>query len=71
NYDLSKSGTIQIELPDMVGEAMVYTVSGQSGIDLNTEENPKAVQIETTTWDTNSALEIPPLAFSLIAISQA
>ena len=68
NYDRNESGSIEIDLPKQSETAAVYTVSGKTGTELNTEINPEAVKIQTGHWDTSTPFEIPPLAFCLIVI---
>lgn len=68
NYNLRESGSVQINMPDLAQKAIVHTVTSESAVALNTEQNPEAVQIKTSAWDTAELLEIPPLAFCLVII---
>jgi alpha-N-arabinofuranosidase len=68
NHDLRDEGVVQVDLSGLAGNAIVYTVSGESGVVLNTEGGPKAVEIKTGAWDMASALVVPPLAFCLVVI---
>ncbi|MCP5099216.1 MAG: hypothetical protein GY943_26995 [Chloroflexi bacterium] len=71
NREMKQSAEIKIDSIRHLGKAKIYTVTGHSGVALNTEEYPQAVKIEETVWHGKESLIMPALSFNLIAITLA
>jgi alpha-N-arabinofuranosidase len=69
NSDLENPAAINLEGLSRNGPAQVFRVSGESGVELNTEAEPEAVTIKESSWaDGTHVLEVPPLSFSMVLI---
>lgn len=71
NFDLRNSAEITLLNLSRSGIAKLFTVSAESGVALNTEEQPNAVQIVESEWVADSdILTVPALSFTLAVIPQ-
>ncbi len=68
NNDMQEAAKIEIAGVEIDAGAKIFTVTGDSGIALNTEDAPNAVQIVETAWDGQGSLTVPALSFTLVIV---
>jgi alpha-L-arabinofuranosidase len=71
NHDLTETAEVHLGGIIRAGEATIYTVTGDSGVAMNDEDNLNAVVIEERGWGDdrdNLVLEMPALSFCMVCI---
>ena len=67
NFSMTETAAISLVDVDPAGPCQIHQVSGPSGIALNTEAEPKAVQIVSREAAIDE-IELPPLTFAMIEV---